>query len=196
MHMVPLVAFDPTTHFDLIELAKDYGKLSPIGVSGWNNRHNFDGLLSFIPVSGKSTTYSYLQIFRNGTLEAVDSGLLEPFGDMPLHISNIIFESELIKALSRFLVIQGTLGVAPPLMVMVSLLGVKGYHMDTNLDSFLRRDIYPIDRNELIVPDILIEDFDTDAATVLRPAFDAIWNACGWPQSLNYNADGKWVPKR
>jgi len=27
----------------------------------------------------------------------------------------------------------------------------------------------------------------------LKTAFDSIWNACGLPRSLNYDANGNWV---
>ncbi len=53
----------------------------------------------------------------------------------------------------------------------------------------------PIDRDSLVIPEVLIEDLSCDVAATLRLAFDMIWNACGFPYSLNCNDDGKWEPR-
>ena len=60
-------------------------------------------------------------------------------------------------------------------------------------ERFLFPENHPIDKDVLIVPDIIVEDYDVDPASILRSAFDAIWQAAGWERSFNYNKDGKWV---
>lgn len=51
---------------------------------------------------------------------------------------------------------------------------------------------YPIDRDALISPEILVESFEIDPTKVMRPIFDSIWNAAGWPRSMNYDEAGEW----
>ena len=46
----------------------------------------------------------------------------------------------------------------------------------------------------LILPDVLIEDYDCDVPAALRPVFDALWNAAGYERSLNYDENGCWNP--
>ena len=53
--------------------------------------------------------------------------------------------------------------------------------------------VHPIDRDVLFLPDVLIEEPPSDLPRTLRPIFDAVWNACGFVQSLNYDADGNWA---
>lgn len=53
-----------------------------------------------------------------------------------------------------------------------------------------------IDRNDLLVPEILIEDISLSAESTLRIAFDSVWNAAGQPQSPFYDAEGNWNPDR
>src|SRR5207247_493994 len=106
---------------------------------------------------------------------------------------NLYHYQKLIDSLRRFLSVQRELGVVPPLFIMLSLLGVKGYTLEVNPSRAFAHDAYPIDRNDLVLPELLIEDFNGNAATVLRPAFDAIWNAAGWPQSIDYDKDGNWI---
>jgi hypothetical protein len=74
---------------------------------------------------------------------------------------------------------------------MVSLLDVQGYQMAVAEGGF--RDSSAIDRESLLLPDILIEEYEVSIGTVLRPAFDALWQACGYPGSRNYDADGRWI---
>jgi hypothetical protein len=57
-------------------------------------------------------------------------------------------------------------------------------------------EVHPIDRDSLVVPEILVESFDFDAAQIMKPAFDTVWNAAGFPRSMNYDEKtGKWVGK-
>ncbi|TFI51958.1 hypothetical protein BLD44_023585 [Mastigocladus laminosus UU774] len=54
--------------------------------------------------------------------------------------------------------------------------------------------VYSIDRDILLIPEIVIEDYAAKASNILRPAFDAIWQACGWECCQNYDASGNWNP--
>jgi hypothetical protein len=138
---------------------------------------------------------TYLQVSRNGILEAVEAALLNGRnklnGRHPF-IPGFQFEDEIPKALPRFFEVQKQLGVEPPLFIMLSLLGVRGYVIappHRNMSPFTH--YYPIDKNELVVPEIMIEDFECDSPSVMRPAFDAVWNAAGWPRSMNYSDSGE-----
>ena len=42
----------------------------------------------------------------------------------------------------------------------------------------------------------LAESLGLDAAALLRPSFDQVWNACGHDRSLNYDEKGNWNPAR
>ena len=136
---------------------------------------------------------TYLQVFRNGIIEAVDASILQPEGS-ELTSPRLLFERKLLDALPRFLAIQRQLGVEPPLFIILSLLGVSGYTMGVKLNyvdpTFT---CHPIDRDALILPEIILEKFDCNPSEVMRPIFDAIWNAAGWPRSMNYNENGEWV---
>ena len=167
------------------------GDLQPLGSRGSNTRHNFDGFLTYSP-SGDSSGDSYLQIFRAGSIEAVESKLIRDRGD-GLSIPSVRYERQLIDGLSRFLALQKELGVEPPVFMMLSLSGVRGYRMGVDQSRIGLSEDNRIDRDALVLPEIMIESFDCDAAEVMRPAFDAIWNACGWPRSMNYDEEGKWV---
>ena len=65
--------------------------------------------------------------------------------------------------------------------------------MDVDRRRFGIDDVHTIDSDILLLPEIVIEDYEVSAKDILRPCFDSIWNACGFPRSLNYNDAGEWV---
>jgi len=184
LHVIPLSAFEPGTKFDLKSLGSDAVRVEPMYTTSWSHRFNFDGVLGYC-------SDSYLQVFRNGIIEAVDALLLDDErGERT--IPSIAYEKELLEALPRFLSIQKELGVDPPLFIMLTLLGVKGYAMAVDPINSLGHDIHPIDRDTLLVPEVMIERFGTSPAELMRPIFDAVWNATGFSRSMNYDESGKW----
>lgn len=194
LHMVPFGAFDASATFDIRSLERDTWALKPIAGPLAGQRYNLDGLVVY-GHPGRAYGRSYVQLFRNGIVEAVETTMLESTVDdekLP-HIPGAEYEKRLLKSLPNYLSIQERLGVAPPLFVMLSLLGVSGYNMDVKFGLDLAGDYgYGIDRDALVLPEIIIESFEIDPVEVMRPIFDTVWNAAGWPRSMNYDDAGVW----
>jgi hypothetical protein len=79
----------------------------------------------------------------------------------------------------------------------MSLVGVSGATLALS-SSMLGSSVVLIDRDMLLLPDVLIEDYaDVSSiqkvAAAMRPAFDAVWNACGHARSYNYDEQGNWA---
>jgi hypothetical protein len=185
LHIVPLNAFDVAARFDVTSLAQRSGLLQPLTSGrGWTHRINFDGIVTY-------SDHSYFQFFRNGSVEAVDSYLLRLI-DNSKFIPSVVYERDIIDGLRRYSSIQKELGVEPPLLVMLNLVSVLSYTMGVD-QRYSFYNGHPIDRDTLIVPEVMVENFGFDPAAALRPAFDAVWNAAGWPRSINYNNEGNWV---
>jgi len=75
---------------------------------------------------------------------------------------------------------------------MYSLLGVKGFIMRVPKKLIFDHDILPIDRNNIILSEEIIEDINKKPELILKPVFDAIWNAAGFEKSWNYDENGNW----
>lgn len=61
-------------------------------------------------------------------------------------------------------------------------------------DNFFHGDGgYPIDAETVILPETTVESFTTPAQEILKPMFDLVWNACGFPGSANFDAEGVWI---
>ncbi len=188
LHIIPFSAFNPTTNLDLVSFKKNdhiVERLKPIYASGWGNRYNFDGFLTF-------DSDSYVQFFRNGSIEAVEASMLNPIDDKKL-IPDVFFERELIESLTNYLKVLQMVGMEPPFIVMLSLFGVEGYRIPYTPEVLIAQ---TIDRNTLVLPEVLSDNYECDASELMRPIFDSLWNSAGFPRSLNYSNEGKWNPQR
>lgn len=193
LHVVPFGAHDLGNTIDLSTVSK-YSITMCTGLfGGHRQRFNFDGYLSHSEGMEPGISESYLQIFRNGSLEGVDTSLLRSDSSDPAWIPSIAFEEDLIRSFRACMSLAKALAVTPPLFVMLSMLGVRGYRMAVGIGRGVRQvGIIQIEKNDLLIPEIVVDDFNLPADTVLKPIFDAVWNACGYPGSMNYDEDGNW----
>jgi len=185
LHIIPFTSFDPTIRFDLNILRSNLP--GPIGTTLPDYRFNFDGLLTYF-ADNVSNHSSYLQIFNNGIIEAAESYLLSYDNGIPA----VAYEKELITAISKFLKAQKKLGVSAPIVIALSLVDVSGYHMTVDNSQRYSGKNHQIDRDSLIIPEIVLDDLDSEPTEFMKPIFDTIWNATGWEKSLNYDEHGKW----
>lgn len=195
VHLYPLSATRPGAAVNLTKTPELEGVLWPPNRPGYNVRYNLDGLLSF---GANPPCRGYVQVFRNGSIEAVSSRTAYPAtteggqGQIP----SPAFESTLADMLTLYRRAFSLLGVEPPVSLMVSLLGVKGFRIMTTDGWGFPVDTYPIERDVLALPDILLEELDSDPQTVLRPIYDMAWQASGLSGCPHYDVDGNWINRR
>ena len=56
-------------------------------------------------------------------------------------------------------------------------------------------ELRPVDRDALLVPEVLIESLEQDLHALqrhMRPLLDAVWNSVGAPGSPHYDESGNW----
>jgi hypothetical protein len=188
LHLFPVTTLDPATHYDLTRFEHRPDDLPPLAGGGIRFRYNLDGIVTYIPPLGNSPCDGYVQLFRNGTIESVESHMLFAQAEEKL-IPHAHLESRLISCLRAYLTAQQTLGLEPPIVLLLSLLGVRGYRIGVGP---FRDTKPPIDRDAVLLSDVLVEDFSADSAAILHPVFDGVWQAAGWRGCLNYDAQGKW----
>jgi hypothetical protein len=54
------------------------------------------------------------------------------------------------------------------------------------------RVIKTMDRDNLFLPEVLLENTEISIETVMQSSFDMIWNAAGWARSFNYDESGQY----
>ena len=192
LHLLPVSAFTKPVTIDVRAFASGVQYLNPIVDGPWNGRRNVDGYVSCWPL--KSNEYCcYTQLFRSGSIEAVDGfSLVKHHGGQ----MEAEFESRLVNALRVYLKLLVNLGVDPPLVVLLSMVGAKGAKMPVVQNYRDGGQVFAIDRDVLILPDVLVEDFDQAPGMILKPLLDAVWQATGYMGSPSYDSAGNFTPRR
>ena len=204
LHVLPLGSFraGPPT-WDPNEMARvaDHD-LAPLGVRGWDDRFNLDGLLTYTEMpAADQPTLAYTQVFRNAVIESVNSRLIQtrPDRDGAKELLATALEQRVLKALGGFLAFYGRLGVEPPVFVAISVIGTKGATIPGAASWSPWPDRYGFDRDVMQLPVIKLGDAPrkdrlaaVELGQALRPAFDALWQADGHGGSPNFDENGRW----
>jgi hypothetical protein len=189
LHVLPMASFQAGFHVDLEAMESEQAlRPVPMGARGVTHQYNFDGLITFS--SMEKYAYSYVQVFRNGSLEAVESVLLDPRDGRKM-IPGVQFEKEIIACGERLLALLRALKIGPPYAVMLTLLDVRDYRMFAGPMRW-HTSAHQIERDHLFMDEIVVEDGAHDFSKIMRPVFNQVWNACGWSKSLNYDEAGNW----
>jgi hypothetical protein len=186
LHVVPLAALSSLGRIDLQSVAtvSREVQLVPLGLAvGCDGRFNLEGYVRYTRSRDEGYASAYLQIFRNGALETVCTSLASHSGaGGDLQGANL--KAEVVEKLGYYVSSLRVLGVDVPLVVMLSLLGVKGYRVGPR--SALEREVAAMDgvgrfdSDVILVPEVLLESFDSDITCLMKPTFDIMWNAAGW----------------
>lgn len=197
LHILPLVGTRLDTRISSQDLQREMNSnlLHPMHSSGWSPRFTLDGgLVASSSSVGKYS--SYVQVLRNGFVEAVESTSLEPYvmmQGMPPQ-STIAgglkgWERLILDVFPHYVQSLANMGINPPHAVSISLLNVRGYQMSTGMNDYNSAS-RAVDRDNLLTDELLVESTGGDSARTLRPLFDQIWNGCGWHGSIHYDKDG------
>jgi Schlafen, AlbA_2 len=193
LHLIPLDAvYEGNVPLDIGQ-AMDDSRLQPIYTDHpWPMRWNIDGLYTD-DHEGVHPAWGFVQLYRTGIIEAVDAGLLSA-GQEPQGILGHPFEKRIISATKRYTAVQKDIGVSLPVVVFVTLISVGGLWIVTpDVARNREREQRRIDREVVVLPDVMLQSWDDEIGRLLRPVFDGFWQAGGLPGSPNYDDDGNWI---
>jgi hypothetical protein len=184
MHVVPLQAL-------LTDLSLDIATVNELRVPvmssmhGLSSRINLDGVVTHRVIT-ENGSGSYTQIFRNGFFESVrvfprnvESG--------SLILPSTAYEREIIDYLRELKRTFAALEINGPIILLYSLLNVKGAQLGVANSFWLDEGTGIFDRNQILLPDVFIENVSVDEGVYLRPLFNLVWNSAGYKESLNYD---------
>lgn len=200
LHMIPIGSFLSNERLALSQDDAPVVQLWPIEALGWTHRYNLDGLVTWqSEVQAGQGCDNYCQLFFNGVIESVFSDVLRTAEGARVRggtgfLAGIAYEKWLIRAVQSYLHDFTEIGGAPPIVISLALLGCRGSRMYVGPQWPSVR-WYTIDRETVLLPDVVIDSLDVDVPKVMKPIFDAVWNACGYPRSMNYDQAGNWKPR-
>jgi len=183
LHLIPFDSITLTKNYDLSQIVTNGLSLPQIkwAVHFPKEHYNFDGYLSYksshVDNSGK--VCSYTQLFRNGVLEAV---CVPDYNSSRSNVSGKYFqldyETYIPKFVREIFTLYNKMCVSLPIFCQLSLLDSKGYILT---DDPYYGDIngHPFDRDRLVLPEVMIPEFESDITQEMRTSFDIIRNASG-----------------
>jgi hypothetical protein len=88
--------------------------------------------------------------------------------------------------------------IPDPFAILVSLHGVAGRELTDSQEPKPPWDQpKKFDRVTIELPDVVLRTEDVDKLELsLKPVFDGLWQAAGWPRSKGYGADGSFLAAR
>jgi len=186
LHLLPLAAFTEQHGVDLSDYFSKSKIIGPMYSLGFSARINLDGVVTF-EGGHDERSRTYTQLFRSGAIEAVEVLYQGEHG-----ISLPTYEQQLKDAVARYADAIAELDVEPPLYVFLSFVGVRGSKLYLP-DAFWRHGVPSLRDDNLLLPEIVIEQKEFEPHRVLRPLFDMVWNAFGLPGSRSYDEEGNWI---
>jgi hypothetical protein len=182
VHFLPLAAFTGAgAAIDLQRAAANPRALIEMA-GGGSVLINLDGMVARVR---KALGTRYAQLFRNGCIEVISDFSGE--ANARQFLPSIAFERELINELRHGKELLRQLGIQGPLVMMVTLIGMEGWHIYS--DDTSTSDTF--DRDPVVIPELVLEGFDGEAAHEIKPLLDVIWNAAGSLGSPNYDGEGR-----
>lgn len=183
IHIVPLAAFGVGGSEIVSNDSMNRSMLRPPGASGWNSRINLDGLVSFSGQIGEPSR-SYVQLFRNGAIEAVAS-IGHKTSDGINYIDGSGIERYLTQGLSSYLKFYDEEDIPGPYYCFITLIDVLGAVMAIDRCQFGFDGPPKSDRTILNIPEAVIESPSGDPLVALKPNIDMMWNSFGIRNSPN-----------
>jgi hypothetical protein len=190
LHCIPVESFAGQPQYDVMRFHRSPELLPPMSTSGWNDRINLEGVVTY---SGGKPSFSYTHAYRIGVIEAVHAYRLDPRPAARMFIPSVEYEERVLGYLPTCFKVLRLMGCNVPIIVALTLTNVRGLRMAVGREE--SEGGVAIDRETLILPETSVEDWDTPPGKILKPMFDLVWNACGYPASRNFDSEGNWVKR-
>ena len=203
IHLLPLTSFASGYRCEIDKIPQEvmpiFYPLNRSRPSTYVPKFTFDGYANQMGREGGSLL-GYSQLFRNGAIENANAGFLDfahatDRGEAKNAAQLYWLETLIMDCAERMLQIMELLEVPGPYYLLVALLNVKGTRVTSARRDHFLSESRTIDLENLILPEVLLENADVSIENEMRTSFDMIWNACGWRRSFSYDENGAYDEK-
>jgi len=206
IHLISIDTLISSKSFDLeilFENFKDY--LRPLGCTlGKAIERNLHGLLVSCGPDPFSDNYmGYVQLYRNGMVEAIDSLIMKPTEQLhgkryikPVKKLDMWFlEKEIIDSCEKYLKTFEKIGFGLPIFLYISFTHLKGYKISLIPYGgyFIDGDSDIAKKDDILFPRIKLDSFEVNFEEKLKATFDNFWNVFNQPGSRNYDKNGRFI---
>jgi hypothetical protein len=131
-------------------------------------------------------------LFRTGCIEAINTLLLEEKGELGKAIFRGHIEQTVNETVERYFSLLRNEGLDGPAYLLLTFLNIAGYRIYGDYKLADHR----IQQDDLVIPEVFIENLSGSPAVIMRMAYDVFWNACNFPRCLLYDDNGNWDGRR
>lgn len=211
IHFIPIYNFfENKDTFDLnkIQMEPNVIQSEIFYTGGGNYQYNIDGFVAG-GMNDNTSYYSYVQYFRNGTIELVSDHFVR--SKKNLHLNELTskefenydgailiknFEKELRNSiLPSFLQLMKNHNCSVPIWIQVTLVNVKGFkpfiENPRNLYYSRKNDI--VKREIIQLPLIIVDDYEEKLFDKLLPLFNFLWNLAGYEKTNSFDVEGNFI---
>jgi len=161
VHAIPHAALAGAVDIDVRRAASQHDQIYPLYSNSLNRAFNIDGLLTHTMPVGH-VNYAYLQLYRNGIIETVNSGMIAAGGLRDVDaLPSLTFANAIFLFHEQCRALYATLEIEPPLSLVVSLLNVLGAKLGINSPWPERLGARPFDRTHILLPDLFLPEFSS-----------------------------------
>ncbi|TAM04895.1 MAG: ATP-binding protein [Paraburkholderia sp.] len=192
VHVIPAPTFADDRLADIVQvMASGTHVPLPPGEFGGSNQAgvNLDGFLNSTHPND-AVRSAYAQFFRNGAIEGVRELSYEPDGQSRFIGRDLT--TLVINAVRQYLGVLKSYETGLPIYIFVSLCNATKTVYRHSPEGLGWSDTKPVGREIVVLPEIYLDSYDADVPSVLRPVFNVLWNAVGFPQCDMYDGQGQW----
>ncbi|MBV8896752.1 MAG: ATP-binding protein [Acidobacteriaceae bacterium] len=152
-----------------------------------NINFNLDGVLIRSSGNRDDTTDAYIQVFRNGGVEAAST--FSVTSEPPSAVYGGLLEKAIVSFSHAVLQFRRAAAIEGPVAGSLALLGVRDLPLIASRPELRRT----FDRDVLVLPDVVLPESEP-VWRPLRFLLDIVWQAAGYSASPYYQEDGAWKP--
>ena len=137
-----------------------------------------------------------MQFFRNGAIEGVTVLGTDDSRGRPYIVGSLLTK-KIAFALQQYLQVLTSFDMGVPVVAFLSFTRMDGCTLRYSSGyggGYRVSDARP--GNDILLPELVIEEPLVNAPQALRPAFDAMWHAFGFLRCDMYDGQGAWVGDR
>lgn len=190
-HVVPISAIRSRTVLSSDDLEKSRGEFQSQPFHTGRARFNLEGYLQS-RIEDQQEGYGwYIQVFRNGMLEFVDTqSLWYQLRDNNTSIDTLEIEALITKFAHRSMKYLNECQVPGPYYLFLTITDLSGCSIGEDERRLRSSASRTIRQNPLKLPEVSLIAGDLGQVSKnLRPLFDTLWQASGFRACSNYNSD-------
>lgn len=185
VHVIPLGrAGEPVSMKNVAAVSSRFSRLLEEDLCATS--YNLEG---FVIYDSSDHSSWYAQFFRDGTLEIYYSNFTQVTNDGTVQFNPYWCEHSVIRAIDAYNAIGKEIEVAAPFFVSLSMLRMKGVGILPPRNGhhwMVRNREKKFASDSIDLPGITIESENVSSVVALKPLFDMLWQAAGFPESIEY----------